>query len=384
MTRITNRLFQKNTAERSALSRVDKFFKSGRIIAVNTLTHTAVVQAISGYIDNLGNPINFEAVPYDPQIIPKIGDTVRLSYDGHSPHSMRILGQGLGGQNNQNDINVNGASITVKEIDSAPTVSTKIIRFPNASLTDDGGGQVTVAFPSNSLTVEEQDGTPTVSDVNTIKVNNGSLTDEGGGVVSIDVGAGNAGNSYTPINTPPVAADYTWVNQGSSTVADVSAAGGVKLLGVNPGGTGENARIQVKSVSGNFKWFAKIIPGMGAAGGTKCGILVRDSATGKFLICAVENTSIVFQYYASPTGGVAGIASIGYQGWMANCYIFLDYDGTDIHYGISTDGETLDYVAGSIPRTTYLTNAPDQVGFFANPYAGSSQVGIYIVDVNLI
>ena len=43
-----------------------------------------------------------------------------------------------------------------------------------------GGGGGT-----SNLTVEEQDGNPTVTPVTTIKVTNGSLTDEGGGVVSI-------------------------------------------------------------------------------------------------------------------------------------------------------------------------------------------------------
>lgn len=41
----------------------------------------------------------------------------------------------------------------------------------------------------SSLTVEEQDGTPTVSNVNKIKVTNGTLTDDGSGVVSIDFGS---------------------------------------------------------------------------------------------------------------------------------------------------------------------------------------------------
>ena len=41
-----------------------------------------------------------------------------------------------------------------------------------------------------AITVQEQDGVPTVADVTTIKVTNGTLTDEGGGVVSINTGGG--------------------------------------------------------------------------------------------------------------------------------------------------------------------------------------------------
>lgn len=44
--------------------------------------------------------------------------------------------------------------------------------------------------------VQEQDGVPTVVNVNTIKVTNGSLTDDGGGVVSLETGVGGT-NIYT-------------------------------------------------------------------------------------------------------------------------------------------------------------------------------------------
>jgi hypothetical protein len=47
----------------------------------------------------------------------------------------------------------------------------------------------------SSLTVEEQDGTPSVSNVTTIKVTNGTLTDDGSGVVSLSTGAGGSGMS---------------------------------------------------------------------------------------------------------------------------------------------------------------------------------------------
>jgi hypothetical protein len=42
----------------------------------------------------------------------------------------------------------------------------------------------------SNLTVEEADGTPSVSDVVKIKVTNGSLTDDGSGVVSLAIAAG--------------------------------------------------------------------------------------------------------------------------------------------------------------------------------------------------
>lgn len=50
-----------------------------------------------------------------------------------------------------------------------------------------GGGGGGTPF---SLTIEEQDGAPSVADVSTVKVTNGSLTDEGGGIVSLATGGG--------------------------------------------------------------------------------------------------------------------------------------------------------------------------------------------------
>lgn len=52
----------------------------------------------------------------------------------------------------------------------------------------DGANWVNAA--AYSLTVEEEDGTPSVTGVNEIKVSNGTLTDNGGGSVSVTTGSG--------------------------------------------------------------------------------------------------------------------------------------------------------------------------------------------------
>ena len=56
---------------------------------------------------------------------------------------------------------------------------------------------------ASSLTVQEQDGVPTVNNVTTIKVSNGTLTDNTGGVVSITTGGGGGGGitNSAPANT---------------------------------------------------------------------------------------------------------------------------------------------------------------------------------------
>lgn len=62
-----------------------------------------------------------------------------------------------------------------------------------------------VAPSGTSLTVEEEDGAPSVSDVTIIKVSNGTLTDNGSGSVSISTGGGGGGD---------VATDTIWDAKG--------------------------------------------------------------------------------------------------------------------------------------------------------------------------
>lgn len=90
-------------------------------------------------------------------------------------------------------------------------------KFTGTTFVTSGGGGGGGSF---NLTVEEQDGNPTVSNVNTIRVSNGTLTDEGGGVVSITTGGGSVavqafgevidtGPSAYPLNT-----GYIGINTG--------------------------------------------------------------------------------------------------------------------------------------------------------------------------
>ena len=90
-------------------------------------------------------------------------------------------------------------------------------KFTGTTFVTSGGG----GGSSFNLTVEEQDGNPTVTNVNTIRVSNGTLTDEGGGVVSIVTGGGGAGVVQafgevidTSGSAYPLTTSYTGVNTG--------------------------------------------------------------------------------------------------------------------------------------------------------------------------
>jgi hypothetical protein len=73
-----------------------------------------------------------------------------------------------------------------------------------------GGGS------STSLTVTEQDGSPSVSNVNTIKFNNGTVTDNGGGVVTVN-NSGGTGGTFPFTGDAVITGSLTISESGANT-----------------------------------------------------------------------------------------------------------------------------------------------------------------------
>lgn len=114
-----------------------------------------------------------------------------------------------------------GGTVTVKEVDGSPNVSSvSTIRVSNGTLTDDTGGQVTISTSAASLTVKEVDGAPNVSGVSTIRVSNGSLADDGGGQVTITVGGGGGSVEVKEVDGAPDVAAATILRFANGTLTD--------------------------------------------------------------------------------------------------------------------------------------------------------------------
>ena len=79
---------------------------------------------------------------------------------------------------------------------TSPSYDTLSLTSTDSTVTIDCSTADTVDF-SAGITFEEQDGTPTVSGVHTVKVTNGTLTDDGAGTVSLDLSG--SGSSHFPI-----------------------------------------------------------------------------------------------------------------------------------------------------------------------------------------
>jgi len=67
-----------------------------------------------------------------------------------------------------------------------PSDETLILDIDGTDVPPGDGGRIVAAVP---LTIEEQDGSPSVLGVSKIKVPNGALTDDGNGTISLDFGA---------------------------------------------------------------------------------------------------------------------------------------------------------------------------------------------------
>jgi hypothetical protein len=80
-------------------------------------------------------------------------------------------------------------SLTVTETDGSPSIPASTLRFPNASVANPSAGVAAITFPA-SLTIKEIDGAPSVAGVSEIRVANGTLTDIGSGVVELATGGG--------------------------------------------------------------------------------------------------------------------------------------------------------------------------------------------------
>lgn len=93
------------------------------------------------------------------------------------------------------DVNVSGilnAGSGVVLVDLVPASTTNALYNDGGTLKFNGSG---ISGGGSSLTVKDVDGSPSVSNVSTIRVTNGSLTDNGGGTVTIATSGGGGGGS---------------------------------------------------------------------------------------------------------------------------------------------------------------------------------------------
>ena len=164
--------------------------------------------------------------------------------------------------------------------------------------------------------------------------------------------------------TPPMLADFSWTNQGSSSVSD--AHGGLYLTAA--AGASPNLRVLHKAqpakpytITARFSLLSRTV---GAQAG---GLCWRDSAGGGLVTAHITNNlTLVFARYSSPTVLSANYQSVALSNYIVNGLFFLrlEDDNTSRIVSISVDGYNW-MVVHSVGNTDFIT--ANQVGFFANP-----------------
>jgi hypothetical protein len=166
---------------------------------------------------------------------------------------------------------------------------------------------------------------------------------------------------FTPTN--PTLTSFSWVNQGSASVAAASAS--VTLIA--PGVAGANLRIRDKAVpTAPYTVTAVILPLMFRKQWYSAGLCLRDSASGKVEVydqqCDTGERRLRVSQYTNPTtilGNVfANSVATMLQFWRIND------DNTNRIISISGDGINWQTIY-SVSRTDWLT--PNRIGWFVNP-----------------
>lgn len=181
----------------------------------------------------------------------------------------------------------------------------------------------------------------------------------------------------TPLLAAPVDGDFSWVNQGTASVATTS--GGIYLLG--PAASSDNLRIRKKtSPATPYTITGKFVPVTYPGNYNACGLLFRQSSDGKCSCIQMywqSGWQFAVNKYNSSTSWSANYIGMG-AGLVGDviCFRIAD-DGSSRKCSVSSDGYNWIEVH-SVGRTDFLT--ADEVGFFVNPSNASGGIGMKLLS----
>jgi len=217
----------------------------------------------------------------------------------------------------------------------------------------------------------------------------------GTGLITARDAAGQAGRLYLPTEglvsqdngtlwdlmplnrlAPPAYGDFTWVNQGSSTVADSK---GMMVL-TTATSASDSLRLLVKTAPSTpytitVCMFALTGPYITSQAIPQYGICWRDSASGKILTYGPGMSSYygAFAYAQWTNYSTLSAGQFMYSSpYAAPMWIRFADDGTYRTVQVSLDGYKYELVSAAQGRTVYLT--ADQVGVFANSGKSTSSI----------
>ena len=261
-------------------------------------------------------------------------------------------------------------------------VAQSTLTLPNGVKWGDGTYQNTASGGGGAaLTVEEIDGTPSVSNVTEIRVSNGTLTDNGGGVVTLTTGAGGGGV------TNPLSADLdggafsitnvdtfsglfgTFGEVTTETINDCYAETYHNLAPVTAGIDYAVASISVPSTAeGSFYFVSRCLdPGFKQT--IVCQVIgFQNKATIRIINHVVESDTLIFTTVKYGTDGAVNFVALTCgtpsTTWEVRVYHNEDDKGTGSSYGTS-------FVPFSVPTPVTLTTTYAEV-VLASGVSGTS------------
>jgi hypothetical protein len=177
--------------------------------------------------------------------------------------------------------------------------------------------------------------------------------------------------------TPPASGDFSWVNQGTSTVVDTK---GMMVLKSCDVASGDNLRLLVKTAPATpyeitVAFLAVNPPIVQNYNIPQFGICWRESGSGKVLTYGwgLSNYPFYFTYaqWTNPTTLSGGVFQYGTP-MIQPLWIKFSDDGTYRNVKVSCDGVNFAPVQPPQGRTVFCT--ADQIGVFANSWKTSNGI----------
>ena len=167
----------------------------------------------------------------------------------------------------------------------------------------------------------------------------------------------------------PVTADYSWQNQGTSTLDDQF---GFTQLAIPSASTSVRSRLKTPPATPyKVDLLMKYNETQANSASKYAGLLFRESSTGKLAMFYILSTSNVCQlvyftndttFSSAPSNFTLGGSVIGS---LQPVWIRIRDDGTNLKFTASRDGKYY-FTELSVSRTAHMAGAPNQIGFFAN------------------
>lgn len=177
--------------------------------------------------------------------------------------------------------------------------------------------------------------------------------------------------------TPPVFADFAWINQGTAQASTTN--GGILLFKTGDGSL--NFRI-LKKAAPSTPWFlvCAFMPNLKVSNFNRAGLVYRQSSDGKLIgVCMSYAGSWQNLRMNSPTSfaGVENhwVGTSAFYGYPVQ-WVQISDDGTNRKVWLSRDGFAWNLTYSELSGT-FLT--ADEIGFFVDPNNGNFGVGIRVV-----